>query len=381
MRRKYWLSPENAIYMLMWLLFFLLPIIIFYLRSFTVTQAEFHWEEVFHIWRWFLIFCLCFIIHNFLLAPLLIKKMRVAYFCSVLALLAIFFAVSNYLHGPDPGRNRPPLWLIERENRLAQKNHIQPPFPMLHFDDHHLGPLGPEYVVNLLLLVGVLGLNLGVKFYFKSEQDRNHLQQLEKERMFLQLQYLKFQINPHFFMNTHNNNQVLIDMDAEKAKECLRELSVMMRFVLYEGDKDRVSLHSDILFLRIYVKLMRLRYNDRLTVTIDIPDNLPDVSIPPLIFPTFVENAFKHGVSYKQDSFINIAMDVDDGELLFSCINSKKPVTEASKVPSVGGVGLTNVKRRLDLIYDDRYTLDIKDKTDVYDVLLRLPIQKIENHD
>ena len=84
MRRKYWLSPENAIYVLMWLLFFLLPIIIFYLRSFTVTQAEFHWEEVFHIWRWFLIFCLCFIIHNFLLAPLLIKKIRVAYFCSVL---------------------------------------------------------------------------------------------------------------------------------------------------------------------------------------------------------------------------------------------------------------------------------------------------------
>lgn len=222
-------------------------------------------------------------IHNFLLAPLLIKKMRVAYFCSVLALLAIFSVVSNYLHGPDPHRNRPPLWLIERENRLAQKDHLQPPFPICNFDDHHLGPLGPESVVNLLLLIGILGLNLGVKFYFKSEQDRNHLQQLEKERMFLQLQYLKFQINPHFFMNTLNNIQVLIDMDAEKAKECLRELSVMMRFVLYNGDKDRVSLHKDILFLRNYVKLMRLRYNDRLTVTIDIPDNLPDFSIPPLI--------------------------------------------------------------------------------------------------
>ena len=369
MRRKYRLSPEYAIYVVMWLLFFLLPIIIFYLRSFTVTQAEFHWEEVFHIWRWFLIFCLFFFIHNFLLAPLLIKKMRVAYLCSVLALLAIFFSVSNYLHGPDPGRNRPPLWLIERENKLAQKDHIQPPFPMRHYDDRHLGPLGPGYIVNLLLLIGVFGLNLGVKFYFKSEQDRNHLQQLEKERMFLQLQYLKFQINPHFFMNTLNN------------KECLRELSVMMRFVLYEGDKDKVSLHNDILFLLNYVKLMRLRYNDRLTVTIDIPENLPDVNIPPLIFPTFVENAFKHGVSYKQDSFINITMDVENGELLFSCINSKKPMTETSKVPSVGGVGLSNVKRRLDLIYDDRYTLDINDKTDVYDVLLRLPIQKTDNND
>ena len=376
MSRKFWLSPESAVYLVMWLLIFLLPIAIFYLRAATFTQAVFHWEEVFHIWRWFLIFCLFFFIHNFLLAPLLIKKMRVAYFCSVLALLSIFSVVSNYLHGPDPHRNRPPLWLIERENRLAQKDHLQSPFPICNFDDHHLGPFGPESVVNLLLLIGILGLNLGVKFYFKSEQDRNHLQQLEKERMFLQLQYLKFQINPHFFMNTLNNIQVLIDMDAEKAKECLRELSVMMRFVLYDGDKDRVSLHKDILFLRNYVKLMRLRYNSRLTVTIDIPDNLPDFSIPPLIFPTFVENAFKHGVSYKQDSFINIAMDIEDGELLFSCINSKKPMTETSKVPSVGGVGLTNVRRRLDLIYGDRYTLDIKDRADVYNVLLRLPIQK-----
>ncbi|MBF4212340.1 histidine kinase, partial [Pseudomonas donghuensis] len=86
------------------------------------------------------------------------------------------------------------------------------------FDDHRSGPFGPEILINIVLLAGVLTMNIGVRVYFKSEQDRNHLQQLEKERMFLQLQYLKFQINPHFFMNTLNNIQVLIDMDAEKAK-------------------------------------------------------------------------------------------------------------------------------------------------------------------
>lgn len=380
MSRKFWLSPESAVYVVMWLLIFLLPIAIFYLRAATFTQAVFHWDEVLHTWKWFLYVFLCFLIHNFLLAPLLLSKKKVAYMVLVALLFVFFYLLSTTIHGPRPHNDRQPeCELNDNETNTKASNTQMAPPPRL--DDHRPGPLGREILINTVLLSGVLGLNIGIKFYFKSEQDRNHLQQLEKERMFLQLQYLKFQINPHFFMNTLNNIQVLIDMDAEKAKECLRELSVMMRFVLYEGDKDRVSLHNDILFLRNYVKLMRLRYNDRLTVTIDIPDNLPDVSIPPLIFPTFVENAFKHGVSYKQDSFINIAMDVDDGELLFSCINSKKPVTEASKVPSVGGVGLTNVKRRLDLIYDDRYTLDIKDKTDVYDVLLRLPIQKTENHD
>jgi LytS/YehU family sensor histidine kinase len=315
------------------------------------------------------------------LAPLLLRKKLGAYLSLLVLLFAFFLVLSSFFHGPRPHGGRPPQWEINDNKALNPKTGKPVIGPIHRFDDHRPGPFGPEILFNIVLLAGVLGLNIGVKVYFKSEKDRNHLQQLEKERIFLQLQYLKFQINPHFFMNTLNNIQVLIDMDAEKAKESLRELSVMMRFVLYEGDKDRVSLHNDILFLRNYVKLMRLRYNDRLTVTIDIPDNLPDVNIPPLIFPTFVENAFKHGVSYKQDSFINITMDVDDGELLFSCINSKKPVAETSKVPSVGGVGLTNVKRRLDLIYGDRYTLDIKDKTDVYDVLLRLPIQKTENHD
>ena len=376
MKRKFWLSPENAIYVVIWLLFFLLPIITTYLRTFTVAQATFHWHEVWHIWRWFSIFLVCFLLHNFLIAPQLLKKRRVAYFGLVIVLLGFFLFLTSLIHGPRPNGVHPPRWDMEEERVETPKGKkfTTPPFRRLA--DHRPAHFGPEILVNILLLVGVHGLNLGVKFYFKSEQDRNHLQQLEKERMYLQLQYLKFQINPHFFMNTLNNIQVLIDMDAEKAKESLRELSVMMRFVLYDGDKDQVSLRKDVLFLRNYIKLMSLRYNDRLSVSIDIPDNLPDVNIPPLIFPTFVENAFKHGVSYQQESFINVTMDIEDGELLFSCINSKKPETEMTNVPSVGGVGLTNVRRRLDLIYGDSYTLEIKDKTDVYDVLLRLPIQK-----
>lgn len=180
-------------------------------------------------------------------------------------------------------------------------------------------------------------------------------------------------------MNTLNNIQVLIDMDAEKAKASLRELSVMMRFVLYEGDKNWVSVKKDIEFLRNYVKLMQLRYTDQLTVTMDIPDDIPDISIPPLIFPTFVENAFKHGVSYKHDTFVTIMLDVEDGMLIFGCINSKPRENNRQNMPTQGGVGLANVKRRLDLIYGDSYSLDIKDNDDVYNVVLRLPIKKKNN--
>lgn len=126
--------------------------------------------------------------------------------------------------------------------------------------------------------------------------------------------------------------------------------------------------------MRNYIKLMQLRYTDQLAVTIDIPDELPDIAIPPLIFPTFVENAFKHGVSYKHNSFITIMFDVEDKMLIFGCINSKPHEDRTKDMPRQGGVGLVNVKRRLDLIYGNRYSLEIKDNDEAYNVLLRLPI-------
>ncbi len=273
------------------------------------------------------------------------------------------------MHEPGPmGHNGPPR-LTNKEARITDSFERQ----KRPFSDVFLRPMVP---VNVLILISLLGLNLGVKLYFKSERDRANLQQLEKEKMFLQLQYLKFQINPHFFMNTLNNIQVLIDMDSEAAKASLRELSVMMRFVLYEGDKDLVSLKKDVDFLRNYIKLMQLRYTDSLTVTVDIPDSLPDISLPPLIFPTFVENAFKHGVSYTQRSFITVMIDVDDGKLLFCCLNSKPNQTEQQRLATQDcGVGLTNVKRRLDLIYGDSYSLKIEEKDSSYKILLSLPIK------
>ena len=151
------------------------------------------------------------------------------------------------MHEPGPmGHNGPPR-LTNKEARITDSFERQ----KRPFSDVFLRPMVP---VNVLILISLLGLNLGVKLYFKSERDRANLQQLEKEKMFLQLQYLKFQINP------------------EAAKASLRELSVMMRFVLYEGDKDMVSLKKDVGFLRNYIKLMQLRYTDSLTVTVDIPE-------------------------------------------------------------------------------------------------------------
>ena len=217
----------------------------------------------------------------------------------------------------------------------------------------------------------MFGMNLGIKAYSKSRNDQRKLAELEKQNVEQQLEYLKYQINPHFFMNTLNNIHALVDIDPKKAQETILELSKMMRFILYEGDKNGVPLSREMEFIRTYINLMRLRYTDKVTISVELPTEVPDKTIPPLMLISFVENAFKHGVSYQHPSFIHIKVDVDS-KLTFTCQNSKAEKPNQEK----GGMGLVNVRKRLDLLYDKNYTLNIDDAPNVYSVKLVIPLNR-----
>ena len=229
-----------------------------------------------------------------------------------------------------------------------------------------------------MILVLLIGMNLGVKLYFKNDKDSKEMQQLEKQNLQQQLEYLKYQINPHFFMNTLNNIHALVDIDPEKAKTTIVELSKMMRYILYEGNKSLIPVAREIQFINNYITLMKLRYTDKVKISLDIQHAINDMGIPPLMLITFIENAFKHGISYQQESFINISISFTGKRLFFTCINSKKQEENSEKqetgLPKQSGVGLANVKRRLELIYGDKYTLEIKDNIDTYNVKLDLPM-------
>ncbi len=229
---------------------------------------------------------------------------------------------------------------------------------------------GEKDIVAIVVLILMCGMNLGIKLYFRTRKDQKKLQALEKENLEQQLEYLKYQINPHFFMNTLNNIHALVDIDPEKAKGTILELSKMMRFVLYEGDKKGVSLTREFDFIRNYITLMRLRYTDKVQIRIDLPSQVPDRLIPPLMLITFIENAFKHGISYQHDSFIEVKAEVLGSKLHFVCRNSKADKPNEEK----GGVGLANVKQRLKLLYDNDYTLKIEDEISVYSVQLIIPL-------
>ena len=142
--------------------------------------------------------------------------------------------------------------------------------------------------------------------------------------------------------------------------------------MLYESNHILVPLMRELSFLNHYIALMKMRYSEKVVVTVDIPDTLPDCMVPPLLYVTFVENAFKHGVTYEKESFIYIDLNVENERVVFHCTNSK-PATE-TQATKPGGVGLTNVRRRLRLIYGSDYMLDINDTNDRYDLRLSLPL-------
>ena len=381
MEKKYD-KQELLVYALLWGIMFLAPVLSMYIRSTQDDNLTFQWDNVWFIWRQYALFFAIFLIHNFLLAPLLVyKQHRLQYFSLVGVLLAAF-VIFQCSRQPDVEGGKPPHEMMDRH---------RPPMPMdepddAFFDDHRRPPfdegmkpgreqmhpvfLGEFGIVRIVVLILMLGMNLGVKLYFKQRHDQKQLEQLERQNLEQQLEYLKYQINPHFLMNTLNNIHALVDIDPEQAKETIVELSKIMRFVLYEGSKQKVPLRQEIIFLDNYIQLMSMRVAEQVDITVDIPQVMPDREIPPLMLITFVENAFKHGVSYRQKSFIDIAIHINGERLLFLCRNSKVPQGEDHH----GGVGLPNVKRRLELIYGSNYTLDIKDEADTYTVDLTLPL-------
>lgn len=365
---------ENIIYLIVWGLLFAAPLLSLYVRTVSDATVVFDWSEVFVVWRKFAVYLVLFLVHNFLLAPLLVHgHKRVAYF-SIVAVVVAVFTVYQCNSRPEKIHPRP----------LPAREGIEYPHDKMDWEEvitpppHREGPgaglpppiVGERDIMAVVVLILMLGANLGIKGYFRSRNDRKRLAELEHENLEQQLEYLRYQINPHFFMNTLNNIHALVDIDPEKAKDTILELSKMMRFVLYEGNKQGVPLSREMDFIRHYVTLMQLRYTDKVRITLDLPAEMPDRQIPPLILITFIENAFKHGVSYQRESFIEVKVGLEKELLTFECRNSKADKPNEMK----GGVGLANVRKRLGLLYGNRYALRINNDADVYSVELNIPL-------
>lgn len=400
---------EHLIYTSIWLMLYLSPLASLYMRMSSNSNIAFSWHEILNAWAFNTIWLVLMLIHNFLLLPVLIIKRRTWQYLVLSLALLISCTFVSYLARPGGPHSHKKRKMMEMNDRnyyicgksdiceapgLCQKMEHDPKsdmcrkpihggksFPMPRYNPDELRPIrpvpmmGPGDAVAFFGGLMLMGMNLGVKLYFKTQEDRDHQEMLEKQDLERQLEYLRYQVNPHFFMNTLNNIHALVDINPERAKTTIVELSKMMRYILYEGDKKLIPVQREALFLKNYIELMRLRYSSRVSINLDIPEMMPDVMLPPLLLIIFVENAFKHGVSYAAPSFIDIKVEVTQDKLKFRCRNSRQEQKPDEKKKK-GGVGLANARRRLDLLFHDKYSLEIKENDKEYDVQLEIPLSK-----
>jgi two-component system LytT family sensor kinase len=210
------------------------------------------------------------------------------------------------------------------------------------------------------------------------ETQRRH-QALEKEQLETELKFLKYQFNPHFLFNSINSIFFLIHKNPNMASASLAKFSELLRHQLYECNDQQIALDKEIAYLENFIELEKLRQNENLAVSVHMEAaDSADMGIAPFILMTFVENAFKHVSKEKgQSNWISINLSVTGMRLHFSVGNSVSPQA-AQQVVNYGGIGLTNVKRRLDLIYPGGYQLDIGQNPESFTVELKLQLAQLE---
>jgi hypothetical protein len=366
-----WFKGSKAkiiLHLATWLILFVLPAYFLYVES--GNDMAILRRSYVQIFLYAIIFYANYL---FLVPSLFLRKRKVLYFVSAIVLLAgvtwineITFRKSER---PKPFNN----------HQFGPEAHIQPPpgmplMPDLQIHESRKKPLKDLPLYNFILsTVFLSGFGLGLSFIDKFSEQEKRRETAEKEKLNSELAFLRNQINPHFLFNTLNNIYSLVQMDTADGQRAILKLSKLLRYILYETEKGDRQLSQEIEFMQAYIDLFRLRISDKVALNVSFPQNYTDVSIPPLLFLPFIENAFKHGISYRRASFIDIALQADQNSIRFACSNSIGVPDETTETTD-NGIGLENVKKRLALLYPGKHTLTISQGDEYFDVALQIEV-------
>ena len=208
-------------------------------------------------------------------------------------------------------------------------------------------------------------------------QNQQHNQQLIQEKLEAELKFLKAQIHPHFLFNTLNNLYALTLKKSDLAPEMVLKLSELLNYMLYESNVRTISLKKEVDVLFNFIELEKIRYGDLLDIHFHVSGEIDDKQIAPLLLLPFVENSFKHGVSKKlSNKWVDISLATENSSLTLKVENSKEKNTTGESASYLEGIGLKNVRRRLDLLYSQKYQLETVDKGNEFEVTLKLEISK-----
>ena len=306
---------------------------------------------------------LVFLLNLFVLVPkFLFNNKRSQYTVIVIVMISVVAVVNITLH-PVMGRPPHPEMVTPR-----------PDFPQN--PPMNLQSIMGAILNTLIAALLIIGSSTALELEYKWRSEQKLRKDAEKEQLKTNLALLRHQVSPHFFMNTLNNIHTLIEMDSEKAQDAVERLSTLMRYLLYDSAQSKIELNKEIEFIHSFISLMQLRHSDEVEVTTVIPERIPDIKIPPMLFISLIENAFKHGVNYPLKSYIHFELQFDNSKL--SCVvkNSKHKV-EANYHGEYSGIGLDNIKDSLRLLYEDDFQLNIFDRENEFEVNLKIPLRTL----
>lgn len=290
-------------------------------------------------------FSFYFLNKNYLI-PLFLKQKGVVYYAfAALASLLILYPIYVFILSNLPIVNDMPLEIFSQDSSIFAKDRASIP---------------------LLILLLSAPVIVSLQWY----QLDNKIVHLEKEKSETELNLLKQQINPHFFFNTLNNLYALSITKDKQTPEVILQLSELMQYVIYKGKEDLVPLHEEIKYIEDYIQLQQIRLHKKLDFTFDKDIINKSQMIPPLLFITFVENAFKHGIEPAQeDCFLHLNLTTQSHQLTFICENSTEGQSTEKR-----GIGLANLKRRLELRFPNKYDIHLKEDANHYKAMLQLQL-------
>ncbi len=370
------LLAENIVLTILWALAIFSPLLF-------LDRINNDWRSVYVMWVESAVVGFAFLVNRLLLTRrLFFKQKYLKYFIAVLILL-IFMAVI-ILHFDIVNVILSKLGVFPRISPQAQLHalgemgipeEILPqrplvPSPMIRPHGSALPPAVSVLALSAIVMALDTCLSIAIR-WFINEQEKS---ERDKEQVATQLSNLQRQVSPHFLMNTLNNIHALVDIDSQRAKQTIIELSALMDYLVYDSsDSDSVPLHRELRFIDSYISLMRLRYPKQVTIDFVVDEPTPKINIPPLLFLNFIENAFKYGVDYTKPSFIEIHFSFEDNHITMKAQNSNHAAA-VNNNSNRHGLGINNSRKRLGLLYGEDYTLSISERSDIYSVIVKIPI-------
>ncbi len=382
--------PASVIYFFLWLIFFITPVIT---NNYSVKGG---FRSILYDWLSLIPFMLIFLLNNFVLLKQFLFRSRVwIYAASLLAAALIisltFQKLNPVIHKNDPDMIEARLLQDPQYGREEMRPGINGELPsasqvapeIFRSDDNNFKNKGRANLTqenSVIVLINTLvisllvaGFNTAIAVTNRWSDEEQARKEIEKEHVESKLAFLQNQVNPHFLMNTLNNIHSLIDMDQQLARDAVIKLSSMMRYLLYESGRGTTTLAKEIDFLKSYLELMQMRVDKSVSVELSVPEQFNNVTLPPLLFISFIENAFKHGISYREQSSLRFVLEQHPGSIEFLSENSIPAFHSERPADYQGGFGLENIKKRLEMLYGDRHSISIENTGSRFIVKLIIP--------